>query len=356
MDKLRRQIVGQAIKGAGSAIVMLHGSALGSELAERLATALAKPSHIDERTLLYLEKRIECYWQDRYDGALLVEDLLSYILADLQKVTTLLEGSLLPTVRTHVCSIAGTAAMLVGELYYDMRKYAQARTFQELAIAAAHEAENRALEAVAWGRNSFAWTYEGNSAEALNSVQQARRLTGHVNRTISTWLAAVEAEIHSTLGNREACLKALKASSLEEEKDHSECYWIHFDRALFAGYQGISFLNLSYKGHEDLVPQAQRALQDALSLLDPPLKIRQPILLIDLAGTYIQQQNIEQACGCAIQAITLARQINSKVTFQRLHTLRNHLEPWKETRYVQDFDRWSESPFLSKKSQEQESV
>jgi hypothetical protein len=348
MDQLRRQILQQALKGTGVVFLASHDLTLGSEIAERLTKALAKPSHIDEKTLLYLEKRIDQYWQDRNDVALPAWDLLLYVLEDLQRVTKLLEGSLRPTARTHLCSIAGAAAMLIGELYYDMRNYAQSRTFQELAITAAHEANNAALEAVAWGRNSFAWTYDGNPNEARNSIQQARRLAWSVNSTIRTWLAAVEAEIQSNLGDRKACLRALKEAAYIEDGKHQrlDCYWIHFDRSLFAGYQGISFLKLSHLGHEDLVPNAQNALQDALGLLDPSMKRRQPTLLIDLAGTYVQQKNIEQACGCAIQAINIATQINSKVLLQRLLTLRSDLEPWKETCYVQDLDKCTEPLLL----------
>lgn len=358
MNPLRRQIVGHALKGAGAAIIASHNIALGSEIAERLTKALTRPSSIDEKTLLYLEKRIEHYWQDRNSVALPAWDLLSYVLADLQKMTMLLEGSLYPAMRTRLCSITGTAAMLVGELYYDLSNYERSQVFQDLAIRSAHEAENTALEAVAWGRNSFAWTYSGNLDEARNSIQQARCLTGNVNSTIRTWLAAVEAEIQSKLGDRKACFNALKEAASLEDRTYqlSDCYWIHFDRSLLAGYQGVSFLNLSYTGYEDLVPRAQTILQKALHLLDPSLQRRRPTLLIDLAGTYVQKKNIEQACEYAIQAVTIALQMNSRVLLQRFLALRNHLEPWKETRYVKNLDGCVKSLLLAAKRPEEEIV
>lgn len=340
-DQLRRQIIQQTLRGTGVAVLASHHTAISSDIVERLTQALTRPSTIDEKTLHYLERRIEAYWQDRNDVALPVWDLLPYVIEDLQKITVLLEGSLRPRVRTHLCSIAGATAMLIGELHYDMRNYAQARSFQELAITAAHEANNAALEAVSWARNSFAWTYDGNAGEAYNSIQQARHLGWSVNSTVRTWLAAVEAEIQAHLGNREACLKALSEASQVEDQKHckAECYWIHFDRSLFAGYQGISFLRLSSLGQKDLVSNAQTALQDALNLLDPSMKRRQATLFVDLAGTYVQQRNIEQACGYALKAVNIATHINSKVSVQRLLALRGSLESWKETRYVQDLDK-----------------
>jgi DNA-binding SARP family transcriptional activator len=354
MDQLRRQLLVQTLKGTGVAIFASQDIALHSEIAERLAQALTRPSSIDEKTLVYLERRVETYWQDRNDVALPAWNLLPYVIEDLQKITALLEGSLRPAVRTHLCSIAGAAAMLIGELHYDMSNYAQARSFQKIAITAAYEADNAALEAVAWGRNSFAWTYDGGLVEARNSIQQTHRLAWSVNSTVRAWLAAVEAEIHAHLGDREACLKALKGAANVEDGKHrpKDNYWIHFDQSLFAGYQGVSFLRLSSSGHQDLMQNAQTALQDALDLLDPSMKRRQPTLFVDLAGTYVQQQNIEQACGCAVKAVDIATQINSKVSVQRLLALRDTLEPWKETRYVQDLDK-AIGPLLTSRGREE---
>ncbi|HEU5376914.1 MAG TPA: BTAD domain-containing putative transcriptional regulator [Ktedonobacteraceae bacterium] len=336
MDQLRRQIL------LGSSVAFLASQDLkfGVELTERLARALTRSSFIEEKTLSYLERRIGNYWQDRNDVSLPASVLVSYVLEDLQKMTALLAGSLLPTMRARLCSIVGMAAMLIGELYYDMRWYSRARDYQNLAILAAHEADDAVLEAVAWGRNSFAWTYDENFEEARNTVQRARHLAQTGNNTVRSWLAAVEAEIQSNLADREACLQALKeAASVEDwNAPQAACYWIHFDPSLLAGYQGISFLKLSHQGHKDLALPAQAALQNALRLLDPSMKRRQPTLFIDLAGTYVQQGEIEQACGYAFQAIDFIKHINSKVVLQRLLMLRDTLAPWNETRSVQDLD------------------
>ena len=355
MDQLRRQLVGQVLTGTGATILAASHPVLSAELAERLTRALNKPSSLDEKTLLYLQKRIDTYWQDRNTVALPSYNLLPYVLEDLQKLTMLFEGSLLPTVRTHLCTLAATAAMLIGELYYDMRKYTRARTFQELAITAAHEANNPALEAVAWGRNSFAWTYDGHPREAHTSIQEAQHLARSVNGTVRSWLAAVEAEIEANLGDRDACLKALKAAEAVENQRHlpQENYWIYFDSSLLAGYQGVSLLKLSSFGYKQLVQDAQTALQTALDLLDPSMRRRQPTLLVDLASAYVQQQHIEQACECALSAIDIIRDLHSNVLFQRLLTLRNMLEPWKETQYVQALDR-SMALHLLSESQQQE--
>ena len=342
MDRLRRQLLQGILRVTGASVIAPYSTLLNSDSVERLSRALTRPASLDKQTLHYLERRIGNYWQDRNDVILPAQDLLPYVIEDLHKVTALLEGSLLPTVRVHLCSLAGEASMLVGELYYDMSNYAQARVFHDVAIIAAHEANNMALEAVAWARKSFAWTYDGNADEARICIQQACRLAWSVNSTVRAWLGAVEAEIQANRGDRRACLQALGESTIVEDHKHqkADCYWIHFDRSLCAGYQGVSFLRLSSRGHRDLIHNAQVALQDALDLLDPAMKRRQPTLLVDLAGAYVHQRNIEQACGYALQAMNIATEIKSQVSLQRLLSLRGDLEPWKETQYVRELDTY----------------
>jgi hypothetical protein len=70
------------------------------------------------------------------------------------------------------------------------------------------------------------------------------------------------------------------------------------------------------------------------------MKRRQPTLLVDLAGAYVHQRNIEQACGYALQAMNIATEIKSQVSLQRLLSLRGDLEPWKETQYVRELDTY----------------
>jgi len=341
MDQLRRQATWQIVNIAGAAFFMPDALSLTSDVAERLSRVLGKSSHVDERTIFYLKKRVEGYWQDRNAVTISTQDLLPYVVEDLQKSTDLLSMSLSPKLRADLCSIAGIAAMLIGELFYDLGSYGQARIFHETAITAAREANNVTLEAVVWGRKSFAWSYDHNPEQALNCVQRARTLANSANTIIRTWLAAVEAEIQANLNDRESCLKALRdITYVEDQSSHrEECYWIHFDPSLAAGYHGVSFLRLAGFGHRDLIDNAQEALIDALNSLAPSMRRRQPTLLIDFSSTHVRQENIEQACDYALQAMSATTQIQSRVIVLRLLALRKDLEPWKEISYVKNLDK-----------------
>ncbi len=295
------------------------------------------------RTLNYLEKRTENYWQDHYNAALVSYDLLSYVQEHFKKVTELLEISPFSAIRIRLCSIAGESALLIGTLLFDLGFYAQARDYYTSAIIAAQEATHYTLQAIAWGWMSLTWTYSRNTQEALTCAQEARRLsTWSTSITVRAWLAAVEAETQANVQNRDACLKALDEAEIIEsqrqpEQDH---YLTSFDRLQLAGYKGVCFLQLSHPENTQrvsLLTSAQRTLNQALTETEPVIFRLRPTLLSDLAGVFIQQGEISEACNHAIQALT-TDPVKSQMVVQRVVTLRSQLEPWKRTPYVKNLD------------------
>ncbi len=317
---------------------------IGSELLDRFYRALKKPSTIDERLLHYLQTHTESYWRDRHSAALASTDLLDYVIEHFQKVTQLLDRPMFPSQRIQLCVIASKTAQLAGHLLFDMGNYIEARQVHQAAIMAAQEVDNHALQATAWARISFTWTYSGSAPEALRCIEQARCLAiGSANSTVRAYLAAVEAEIQALLGDSTACLKALDQAEHFEDEQHSleDSYWLRFDRSRLAGYKGICFRRLYRPGvpqTASFLMEGQNALKDALAQLAPTRVQRQPVLLIDLADTYTLQGDIEAACEYATKAIPLIDQIKSQAAFRRLLQLRQALKPWQKTQQVQGLD------------------
>ena len=318
---------------------------LGAELLDRFYRALKKPSTLDERTLDYFELRTEGYWQDRHSAALASSDLLSYVIEHLEKIVRLLEGSMLPTVRTRLCSIASKTSLLIGELLLDMSFYARAREFQRSALTAAQEINSQALEAISCGRLSLAWTYSKNAPNALTYVQEARHLAVRSSTPlVDAWLAAIEAEAQVNLHNWDGCLKALDEAEYREDQHDSaeDDYLIYFDRALLEGYQGVCYRRLYRPDNTQSImylEEAQKVLMDALARLDAKRIQRKPTFLTDLADTYVRQGEIEGACVQAIQAVKIADQMKLQKVLQRLFALRQELEPWKDTQHVKNLDK-----------------
>lgn len=345
----RRNFIHGGLRAASLTLLASHD--VNTELLSRFLRALERPSTIDDRTLSYLEKRTEHYWQDHYNAALVSYDLLGYVEEHFERLTGLLETSLLPAIRIRLCSIAGGSALLIGTLLFDMGLYAQARRYYMSAIVAAQEASHHTLQAIAWGWMSLTWTYSGNNQEALTCVQEARRLSAwSTSITVRAWLAAVEAETQANVRNRDACIKALEEAEIIEsqkqpEQDH---YWTSFDRLQLAGYKGVCLLRLSHPENAEkgsLLTNAQRTLNQALTETEPVLFRLRPTLLSDLAGVYMRQGEISEACTYAFQALTIDP-VKSQMIVQRVVKVRRELEPWKHMQDVKDLDE-KMRPFLT---------
>ncbi len=318
---------------------------LGStdELLDRFIRALKKPSTMNETTCRYIEARTDAYWKDHYDAIFAPSDLLSDALGQFQKVISLLENSLLPTVRTRLCASASRIAQFAGALYFDMGNYTYSKRYRQVAILAAREAEHQELEAVAWGRLSMTCMYGNRLQDALISIQEARRLaTQSSSFRVHAWLAAVEAEIQAKQGNREACLQALDVAECVEniQPSDQDAHWLHFDRPSLIGFQGACYRRL-YRPDDPqthgFLEEARKALLTTLSL--PTLTQRRPTTLADLADTYLLQGEVGEACNLASQAVAVIAELQSGRNLQRLLTLRHAMEPWKDTRDIQDLDR-----------------
>jgi tetratricopeptide (TPR) repeat protein len=324
---------------------------MGVELLDRFYRALKKPSTIDERFLNYLEVHSGSYWRDHYHASLASNDLLSYVREHFQKITELLEGPLLPAARIRLCSIASGTALLVGTLFFDIADYKHSRSFFEATIRSAQEANDYTLQAIGQGWMGLAWTYGGNLQEALACIQAARHLAMLSNSiTVRAWLAAVDAEAQAKLHNDDACRKALdEAACLEDpEKPEQIHYWTSYDYVQFEGYKGICF-RLLYQSEKrqkrSYLTEAQRVLKEALGHTDLVIIRLRPTFLSDLASTYVQQREFEEACRLAQQAlITNASQ--SQMIVQRVLALRQDLEPYKNTQEVKNLDTLL-MPFLT---------
>jgi DNA-binding SARP family transcriptional activator len=342
-DISRRQLLWQTVSLGSTSIITPPDILLHSLLAH-FSQAVTKPTNIDETTLKYLEMRTQHYWQDRHSAVVASSELLSYVKEHLQKILSFLDRSLLPGERLQLCAAASNTAQLIGHLLFDLNEYSHARAFQQAAIQGAQEAGNLGLEAVAWGRMSFTWTYSGQTNKALPCIQRARFLAAEkTTTTVQAYLASVEAEIQAILGDRAACLKALDdAASIESyPQNEEENYWLRFDHSRLAGYQGICFRRLYHPEDTDtfsFLTDAQKALKSALGRLTPSMIQRRSTLLIDLAGTYTQQREYEMACELAIQAVAIIQLTKSKAAVKRLLHLRQDLGMWDNTPCVQNLD------------------
>jgi tetratricopeptide (TPR) repeat protein len=313
------------IIGTGTTVgaLLLADHANRADALERLQRALVRPG-LDSSTLTYLETRFAGYWHDYHITRLPASELLAYALDDLNKINCLLEKSALATNRAQLYNLTAHAAVVVGALQWDTGAHAQSRDTLQMSLVAARDAGNSEIEAVAHAWLAFGWMYESPERDtwqaALQSIQAGRELC-RSGDTLASWLAAIEAEIHSHLGDRKACLTSLRdaGKATDLTAANPQWYWTRFDDAALAGYRGIAHLRLG------ATAEARTALSEALQVLDSSEGQRRLTLLIDLAQAHAQEGAIDEACAHAIDAVRMAANYQSPVKTRRLLPLGEQL-------------------------------
>lgn len=300
---------------------------------ERLSRALEKSSSIDGAVLSGLETITKNYWCLRTKIA--YRDLLSGFFGHFETITRLLQYSQPQAIHKRLCSATGEVAQYLGAILFDMNDYVTARAYYKVSIEAAQEANNFTLWAVGLGRMSSLSIYSGQPQEALPLLQEAQRLSAqHSTAIIRAWLASVEAEAHANLHDKRNCLQTLKQAerTIEQVKAREDAYDVRFDYARFVGYKGVCHLRLQQ-------PEAALvALNEGVNLIDSTSTRQQSIIIADSASAYSQQGEIEKACECAIQALTMTDQTKSQLVLQRLRDFRRNIKAWENTSYVRAFD------------------
>ncbi|MGH2479784.1 MAG: hypothetical protein ACRDHW_09035, partial [Ktedonobacteraceae bacterium] len=95
--------------------------------------------------------------------------------------------------------------------------------------------------------------------------------------------------------------------------------------------KGACFLHL----HQP--EQARSLLMVTLEQLATGPTKRRALILADLALSYVQSQEIEEACNIATQALVAAAQSKSVRSLQRLKTFQKTLRPWRYLACVRRF-------------------
>ncbi|MBV9708373.1 MAG: tetratricopeptide repeat protein [Chloroflexi bacterium] len=336
VDQLRRKIL-QLLLSAGSRVFFpSHKDLINTDAWERLSFALHDPYHTDQATLTHLEAVTTTFWE-LYRSALAKVDLLSGVAGHLFTVTQLLRSSQTLAVQQRLCSIASNTAQILGEIYFDMNDSQTAEAYYTLAIETAQEIDHAALKAIALGRKGFLSVYRSEYEKALPLLQEAFSLaeTTTTGKTKS-WIAMMEAEALANLKRKDACLSALEKTERVFDQDQSstgeDTHWTGFTLSTMAGYKGICYVRLA------LPTEARPMLQSGLEALPLGPTRRKSLLLSDLATTYLQQREVEEACKIATQALLSAAQTKSARAVTRLLAFQKELREWKDVLCVKQFN------------------
>lgn len=340
MNKSRRLILQEILRGASFCLVLPPEELLNSDSWERLSMAITRPSGVDATVLYDLETITKSYWRLRANVA--SNDLLHGVLGHFQTTVQLMSKSQTEAVYQHLYSIAGEMAQVIGQIMFDMHDYSTAWSYYKFSIHAAQMAHNHDLEAVGLGRMSFLFTYSKQAKEALPLLEEAQRLTRQSSATIiPSWLAAIEAEAYATSSDADACTKALDRAEQITTQEMPDIYATGFNSSRFAGYKGVCFLHLHRPEF------ARSSLNKAIELLNPLAIRRQSRLYTDLATSFLQQEEVEEACKLAAQALRITAQTGSLSVLRRMISLRDELERWRDMQCVKDLNEQFATTLMS---------
>lgn len=170
---------------------------------------------------------------------------------------------------------------------------------------------------------------------AISLLQEARRLftRGPYTATVHAWLATQEAETWAMMHQEVLCLKALEMAERDTDTIISETdlYGTNFDRSLMSGFKGVCYLKLQKP------EAAHKVLQDAISLALPSSSRQKAIFFSDLAATFVQRKEPEEACSLLGNALDLVAHTKSTYVMQRLLVVRSDLEEWVSSPVLSDW-------------------
>ena len=276
----------------------------GLEPWERLLRALRRPGRVEPTTVADLE-RVTIALQSLEPTLVSSDVLLGPTIGHLEALTNLLQGSLTPSIRERLCSLAGATAGLVGALKWNLDDWEAAVAYFRAGMVAAREANDRPLGAYLMARAACRPPHREDPASRLQRLRQGWHGFTPADASPSTqvWLAAKEADAHALLGRTDDCLRSLdRAESLLARLDPGAAHpppplvsetWL-------AGERGASLAKL---GRTD---EARADLQRVLAVLGPTSDRDRLWLMAALAFTFVADNEPEEACRVAATALSRA--------------------------------------------------
>ncbi len=225
--------------------------------------------------------------------------------------------------RRELIQLASETAELAGWLAYDAGIPDEAELHYRRAMTLAQEADDPARAAWAMGNLGRALTSMGRAREALDHLEAARRLAAGVQAPrLASWLAAAAGWCYATLGEHAACGQALSAAER------------HLAQPDDSGYEWLDFYSYSqldkWYGRCQLLfgrpAEAARSFRTSLRMLPATLVRERASTLTELAHAYTKQGNVDAACACLSEAVTIALDTGSGRIVQRVTEVRRLLD------------------------------
>lgn len=263
--------------------------------------------------------------------------LMVPVVAHLETVRDVLRENITPAMRRRFMANQARVAMLAGRIsFFDMSDSMGARGYYNLALEAACEAGDHLQAAAALGHTAFIPAADHGYAAALDYLRGA---ASHVSRQphgpVSSWLAAIESEMHTNAGSSTAALKAIDRArdDLHAPSLAADLPWFdYYDSIRLDGFAGYTSLRA---GRFD---ESRATLSNALDQLPRDAVKQRAVFLCDLATVHLHDGDLDKACLAAVEAAEQLRQTGYATGSGRLQELRTSVSPWNATPAVRMLD------------------
>ena len=307
-----------------------------TEVWERIAYALTKPTGMDEAMVRSMEARAAGFHQ--LEELVPAATLYKGLSAHLKETANLLNG--MPAdpkdqLRTRLIVAIGESSVLAGWLASDMGDTSTARNFYQTAEAAAKEASDPAIAACALAYRSYIPTAKGAHGRARSLLTDAlSALPKKATPATIAWLAARHAEESAALDDPAQAVKswnrAEEAFSVADPDE--DRVWTRFmDQNRFDSYHISTLSSLSK------LDEAQELAQAVLARLDQPDRKKAVIILEDIAEAHLARGSVNDAGKLGRQALAILRETDFAMWLPKFEALAQGLKRWARNEPVRAF-------------------
>ncbi|MGB8385308.1 MAG: helix-turn-helix transcriptional regulator [Dermatophilaceae bacterium] len=262
--------------------------------------------------------------------------LLVAVTGHLRTVSTLVADSRDRALRDRLLSDLGQVALLAGRLaFFDLGDTYSARAHFSVALEAARETGDRLLGAAVLGHASFVASANRNYGVAKDYLGEAAASASQAEAPqILSWLAAVEGEIRTRAGERDAAWRALDRATdlLGSSADPVPMWFDYYDASRLDGFKGDSYQTFGRSA------DARRHLERSLESLPHESTKQRAVVLTDLATAHLQDQDVDEACRTAEMAVDALRTAEYATGTDRLLAFRKRLEGLGASRQMRALD------------------
>jgi hypothetical protein len=243
--------------------------------------------------------------------------------------------------RRSLAAAVSESSLLAGRIeFFDLQNPAKGQASLVIALQAAQDAQDPLLGSAVLAHMAFIPAFSGDSKraeEARDKIRAARAFArrGPASPEMLAWLDAVEAEVETRFGNTQKALQLIHHAEdifATQEPRPSPPWLDWFSPVRLAGFKGNTLLIAKQPG------PARDTLQSVLDKLPAESAKQRSVILGDLAAAAIAENDPEQACLLAEEALDHLARYWYATGMDRVRTVRESLTKWESWPCVRRLD------------------